>query len=324
MKKGIVIGKFYPPHRGHKYLIDTALSQVDQLTVIVCHAQYQKIHGEQRAAWLREIHPKAKVIVVDDIGKDDDSQAWAEYTKKFLGYTPDVVFTSEEYGINYAKYLGCEHVLVDLERLSVPISATKIRDNPIGYIDFLEPMVRADFIKRICIVGAESTGTTTLSQDLARHYETVWAPEFGRFYTESKLSLTKDIWISEDFEYIAATQNSLEDILARQVNKLLICDTNSLATEIWHDRYMGYMSEKIREISKNRKYDMYFVTGDEIPFVQDGLRDGEHIRHPMHDRFVQILEQRSIPFVLLRGNQKERLSDAIKICDKILETSSGI
>jgi HTH-type transcriptional regulator, transcriptional repressor of NAD biosynthesis genes len=319
MKRGIVIGKFYPPHKGHKYLIDYATDRVDQLTVIVCHKDDQKIHGDQRAEWLRRIHPRVEVIVVKDIELDDDSHAWAQYTKEFLGYTPDVVFSSEQYGTTYAKCLGCEHVLVDLAREHVPISATQIRANPAQYKDFLMPEVAAYFIKKVCVIGAESTGTTTLSRALAQHYGTVWVPEFGRFYTEAKLFQHGDRWTSGDFDVIADVQNNLEDRFILEANQLLICDTNSFATDIWHERYIGHLSPTIKPLYETRTYDIYLVTGDEIPFVDDELRDGEDIRHAMHDRFIELLEKKGETYVLLRGTPSERLARAIEICNKLIQ-----
>jgi HTH-type transcriptional regulator, transcriptional repressor of NAD biosynthesis genes len=299
MKKGIVIGKFYPPHKGHKYLIDFATARVDKLTVIVCDLPSQKIRGEVRADWLRKIHPNVKVITVPDIGKDDDSKAWAEY----------------------ARYLKCEQVLVDIDRENIPVSATQVRANFGYYERFLEPPVRAGIIKRVCIVGAESTGTTTLSMDLARHFQTTWVPEFGRFYTESKLMLAKDMWTTEDFEYIAHTQNQLEDTLALQANKILICDTDSFATSIWQERYLNFVSEKVIALNKNRVYDLYILTGDEIPFVQDGIRDGEHIRHEMHQTFIRELKRLNKPYVLVTGSKEERLIKAIAMSEVLLTQS---
>ena len=146
MTTGLVIGKFYPPHKGHKFLIETALSKVDQLTIVVCHRDDQTIHGRLRANWLRKIHPTANIIVVQDIMKDDDSKAWADYTKEFLGFVPDYVFSSEDYGEPYCKFLGAKHVLVDKARIQVPICATKIRNNPYENLQFLEPCVQEFYL----------------------------------------------------------------------------------------------------------------------------------------------------------------------------------
>jgi cytidyltransferase-like protein len=126
LKRGLVIGKFYPPHRGHKFLIDTALRQVDHLDVIICVRPDQTIPGSMRGSWLRAMHPSANVVEVADPGHDNDSHFWAEYTRKILGYAPDAVFTSEDYGDEYARFLGSIHIKVDPERRQVPISGTKI------------------------------------------------------------------------------------------------------------------------------------------------------------------------------------------------------
>lgn len=318
-RTGVVIGKFYPPHRGHKYLIDTAAATVEQLTVIVCGKPEQTIPGELRAAWLREIHPGVSVLAIDDHYPDDDSRLWAELTIGWLGYTPDVVFTSEDYGEAYAHFLGCRHVLVDRARTTVPCSGTAIRADPLVHWDYLEPPVRAYLAKRICVVGAESTGTTTLARALAAHYDTAWVPEYGREYSEVKLARGDfDTWQTDEFTYIATEQCRMEDEAARRANRLLICDTDAFATSIWHRRYLGARSPAVEAIADSRRYDLYLLTDVDIPFVQDGLRDGEHIRHWMHDLFVAELEAQCRPYALLSGPHEKRLARAIGLIDRLV------
>jgi HTH-type transcriptional regulator, transcriptional repressor of NAD biosynthesis genes len=318
-KTGLVIGKFYPPHKGHNYLIDYALAHCDKLTVIVCHRDDQMIHGKLRAKWIREIHPKAKVIVVKDIKQDDNSEAWAEFTIKTLGKAPNIVFSSEDYGVTYCQHLKCQHVMVDKARTTVPISGTKIRNNPYKNWHYLHPCVQAHFAKRICVLGAESTGTTTLSRALAKHYNTNWIPEYGRFFSEGKLTNSDAAWQTDEFTHIATMQNQMEDYLARSSNKLLICDTNSLATSVWHERYMDHHSDQVETTSKNRKYDLYIITSPDIPFVQDGTRDGEHIRHKMHQQFIQKLKQKQLPFIIVSGSHEKRMKKAISHCNNLLK-----
>lgn len=172
------------------------------------------------------------------------------------------------------------------------------------------------FYKKVCIVGAESTGTTTMAKALAEHYKTAWVPEFGRLYSESKLR-SNSKWETREFVYIAKQQNELEAELGRIANKILICDTDSFATTLWHERYMGFISKEVDKLSRNRKYDLYFLTDVDIPFVQDGIRDGEHIRHSMHERFRQELLKRNKKFIVLSGSHKVRLRKAIAECDKL-------
>ena len=314
-----MIGKFYPPHSGHKYLIDTAKSKCEQLTVILCWRQSEVIPATLRAQWLKRIHPDVNIKVIEDNKlADDDSEGWAKFTISVLGYAPDAVFTSEDYGDPYASFLGAVHVLVDKDRVTIPISATKVRRDPMKYAPLVEPCVRGYFAWRVCIVGAESTGTTTLAKALAEHYKTVWVPEYGRFYSEGKLtSQNKESWSTEEFEHIAMMQNNMENSLAEISNGLLICDTNAFATSVWHERYMGYRSKKVEEVAKQCAVDLYILTGDEIPFVQDGTRDGEHIRHQMQSWFKNRLQENNTPFIVVTGSVEQRLAESIKSINQL-------
>lgn len=312
-KNGLVVGKFYPPHKGHKYLINKAEAECTNVTVLICWKQSERIAGMLRAKWLQEIHPNVRVMTVEDNKlNDDDSKGWAAYTKSVLGFTPDAVFTSEAYGDPYASFMGCVHVLVDRNRVHIPISGTLVRSNPMKYAQFLEPVVRAYFASRVCVLGAESTGTTTLVKDLAAHYKTVWVPEYGRIYSEGKLHAgSEGTWREEEFITIAKEQNILEDSLAEASNGLVICDTDNFATSLWYERYFGSRSKKVEVIAETRHYDLYILTGDEIPFVQDGTRDGEHIRHAMHNRFIERLNETNRKYILVTGSKDDRLNRAI-------------
>lgn len=327
MTRGLVIGKFHPPHRGHKFLIETGLREVDHLDALICVLAGQTISGDLRQRWLEEIHPRANVMQVEDIGYDDDSEVWAAHTTRILGHAPDVVFTSEGYGDAYARFLGCRHIMVDRDRREVPISGTKIRANPFAYWDFLEPCVKAHFVKRVCVVGAESTGTTTLARDLAEHYETVCVPEYGREYCEKLADAGIDIWnypwSSSEFTFIARAQVELELKMAREANRLLICDTDAFATSIWHERHIGSRSPEISAIGAARSPILYLLTDNDIPFVQDGLRDGEHIRKWMTDRFEEETNQQTVPWMKVSGTRAHRLNSVIHTIDSLMNPHSN-
>jgi NadR type nicotinamide-nucleotide adenylyltransferase len=312
----VVIGKFYPPHRGHKHLIDTAAGDAEHVTVFVCDEDGQTISGETRAAWIREIHPGVQVRVVRSTLADDDSDGWAKSTIEWLGRAPDAVFTSEEYGDRYAGFMNSTHVMVDPQRRTVPVSGTQIRGNPLEHLDHLEPCVRSHFIKRIVIIGAESSGTTTLAQALADHYRTVWVPEFGRMYWEARQhSPGSESWRSDEFVFIARQQAALEDALAPLANRVLICDTDPFATTVWHERYLGYPSPEVQAVAAARRCDLYVLTDVDIPFVQDGTREGERIRSWMHRRFLDELGAGAVPFVIVSGSRTRRIEAAITRID---------
>jgi NadR type nicotinamide-nucleotide adenylyltransferase len=322
MKRGFIVGKFWPPHRGHQYLIETARSQVEQLFVMLCQCPHEVPSGDLRIAWLRELYPDVHFILVDDTLGDDDSEGWAENTKRVLGFAPDVVFTSENYGESFAHFLSCQHVGVDKARQNVPVSGTKVRSAPLENWAFLSDVVRGYYAKRICLIGAESTGKTTLASQLAAHYHTSWLPEYGREYCEIKFARVTDMpWASEEFAHIARTQCEREDSAARSCNRVLVCDTDAFATSVWHERYLNFVSPEIEEIVRNhRAPDLYLLTDVDTPFVQDGTRDGEAIRGWMHERFIEKLTEQNRYYIMLSGSFNERFQQATAHIDSALNT----
>lgn len=325
VRRGLIVGKFYPPHRGHKFLIDSARAKVDELSVIVCRKDGEVPSGEQRAEWLREIHRDVRVLLIDDTYDEQDSRVWAENSVRRIGHRPDVVFTSEEYGDEFARHLGCAHVQVDSARATVNISGTRVRRDPLGCWEYLEPPVRGFYALRVCLVGAESTGKTTLAAALAEHFETVWVPEYGREYSERKLLEEGGFdFRTEEFTRIAARQCEMEDDAARRSNKILICDTDAFATSIWHRRYMNARSKEVEAIvARHRRPDLYLLTDIATPFEQDGTRDGEHVREWMHETFVEELNARGLHYRCVSGAHGERLRQAVGYIEELTAARKG-
>lgn len=324
-RRGLIVGKFYPPHRGHKFLIDSARAQVDELSVIICQRPGETPRGSLRAGWLREIHTDVRVVLIDDALDADDSRAWAENSIRVLGFAPDVVFTSEDYGDDFARHLGCPHVQVDRPRTTVPVSGTQVRADPLGCWEQLEPPVRGFYAKRVCLVGAESTGKTTLARSLAEHYRTVWVEEYGREYSERKLAEEGGYnFRPEEFAHIAARQCELEDAAARLANKVLLCDTDAFTTSVWHRRYMGARSPEVEQlVARHRRPDLYLLTDVGTPFFQDGTRDGERVREWMHETLVEELRAQGRAFYRLCGTHEERMRRAIELIDELLASRSS-
>jgi NadR type nicotinamide-nucleotide adenylyltransferase len=172
-------------------------------------------------------------------------------------------------------------------------------------------------VKRVLIIGAESTGKTTLARALAEHYQTAWVPEFGRFYTEARQH-RGERWRSEEFTFIAIEQARTEDALAAIANRVLICDTDPFATAIWHERYLGRPSDEVLKIAAGRSYDLYLVTDVNTPFEQDDIRDGESIRNWMHARFLDELSRMAVPMFVVSGAHEQRLAAAIERIEDLL------
>jgi HTH-type transcriptional repressor of NAD biosynthesis genes len=178
-------------------------------------------------------------------------------------------------------------------------------------------------VLRVCIVGAESSGTTTLARNLAEYYETLWVPEYGRDYTEArKVAGAKYEWKSEEFIHIALKQQEHEDRMAEQASRILFCDTDALATSIWHERYMGFWSPTVESVASRKRYTLYILTQPDIPFVQDRIRDSELLRDWMTDRFRVELTRRGYPWILVKGTYEARWELATAAVDRLLAGES--
>jgi HTH-type transcriptional repressor of NAD biosynthesis genes len=318
--RGLVIGKFYPPHLGHNYLVNTALKNCDSVDILVVDNPNYHISATKRAHWLKQHHPNADVKIIPDINNDDDSVAWAAHTMQFLGYKPDLVFSSEDYGGPWAHYMGAKSIVVDKAREAVPISGTEVRKDILGSWRYLSDETKAGLALRIVVVGAESTGTTTLSRDLAEALHVPWVPEVGRYYTESILT-DGGTWNNSDFYRIGTLQQAYEDAIATRSSGIIVCDTNATATELWQKRYMGKTTKDMSAIAADDKVDLYIITGDEIPFVQDGIRDGEFIRHDMHKWFIRHIKKTGVPYLIVTGDHLTRCQTAVKAARQMIERS---
>lgn len=178
------------------------------------------------------------------------------------------------------------------------------------------PMQRIP-VKRIIVTGAESTGSTTLAQALAQHVGCDWVPEYGRAYTASRPGGPPATWQDGEFVDIAERQNALENAAAaRSTTGWLVCDTDALSTCIWQERYMGRATAPVRAVAEAQITPYArILSGDEIPFVDDGQRDGAHIRHAMQARLRKALagpEGRAVPWLEVHGTVRERLDAAMR------------
>ncbi|WP_069744575.1 AAA family ATPase [Streptomyces sp. EN23] len=339
---GLVLGKFYPPHAGHHHLVRTAQDRCERLTVLVCAASVESVPLADRVDWMREVHPEATVVgAVDDTHMDvRDPAVWDAHMAVFRAAVTervDAVFTSEAYGKELGRRFGADSVLVDPGRTLFPVSGTAVREDPVGCWDFLQPPVRAALARRVVVLGAESTGTTTLARALAAHYRArggVWArtgcvAEYGREYSEDKLAALRGRWpgaawedvtfTTDDFPRIAQTQNDREEAAARAGSPVLFCDTDSFATTVWHERYVGGRNPLVEEIADRADHHLWLLTDHEgVAFEDDGLRDGEELRPWMTDRFRAELTRTGRRFIEMTGPPETRLAAAVAAVDELL------
>ena len=311
MTRGLVWGKFLPLHNGHAHLVETARSQCDELVVVLGAREDEPWSRELRESWLREPFPWADIRShTDDLVIDyDDPVVWDAHLAQLTAVVPekvDVVFTSEAYGDELARRLHARHVCVDQPRDTVPVSGTAVRADLDGHWHLLPEATRASLCRRIVVVGAESTGTTTLAAALADELGTLWVPEFGWHWTEARPGGLHAPWETQEFDHVAEQQTRWEDEAARRAPvPWLVADTDALATTVWHERYVGFRSTTIPPA---RQPWLYVLTSDDIPFVQDGMRDGEHLRPWMTQRFREVLAAQPAPWVEVTGDVPTRVA----------------
>jgi len=321
MKTGLVLGRFLPPHLGHQYLIDFAQNYVDELLLIVGTRPTDAIAGELRLSWIREMAPNARVIHVNDENPEETHpqfwQIWEATLRASLPYIPDYIFASEDYGWKLAELLGIQYIPVNHPRTLVPISATLIRSDPMHYWQYIPPVVRPHFVKRVCIHGPESTGKSTLTIDLARHFSTVFVEEYARGLLDFKDGRCD----YEDIEKIARGHRASEQALARQANRVLFSDTSLLTTAIWSNVLFGTCPAWIYEAADAMSYDLYLVTDIDVPWIDDNQRffSEQRQRQEFLDLCIQVLEQRNLPYLLLSGTWDERRVKAISAVEKLLQ-----
>jgi nicotinamide riboside kinase len=196
------------------------------------------------------------------------------------------------------------------------------------------------------VVGAESTGKTTLAEQLASrlrvlggsHGLTRWVGEYGREYTVALLAQARAeaqiqgrpapemdalVWSSSSFVKIATEQNRREDEVARMGGPVLVCDTDAFATGVWHERYVGRRSTEVEALG--RAHPLYLLTHpDDVPFHQDGLRDGEHLRNWMTNVLADRLTSTGRTWRWVRGGPDERVEAALSAVNELLSGGFGM
>ncbi|CAL2089262.1 HTH-type transcriptional regulator, transcriptional repressor of NAD biosynthesis genes [Tenacibaculum sp. 190524A05c] len=178
---------------------------------------------------------------------------------------------------------------------------------------------------KVVLFGPESTGKTTLSRQLARHYNTVWAPEYAREYLQDKWNNERKTCEESDLIPIAIGQMDLENSLAKKADKLLICDTDLLETKVYSEEYYGgFVDPLLDEFAIKNTYDIYFLTYIDTPWEEDDLRDRPEQREEMFNAFKNALEKYNRPYVLLKGDKETRLKKATQIIDDLIAKKENL
>lgn len=328
--RGLVVGKFSPLHRGHEFLIRRAQETCEEVVLIsYSNPEYPGCEPANRRTWLSNLFPSAILCVVtsESLKRNPTggfsevplNDAEASIHRQFVGalcsdqlhILVDAVFTSESYGDGFATDLSqrlrhkVEHVLVDVERKEIPISGSALRADVHANRRFLSPFVYSSFVKRICILGGESSGKSTLTAALAKRFETLYVNEYGRDLWEQK----DGHLVFPDLLHIAEKQIRMEEEACCAANRYLFCDTSPLTTLFYSDFLFGEVDPQLIALAK-RPYDLVVLCAPDFPFVQDGTRRTDSFRDLQHDWYLSQLAQRNIPYLIVTGSPEERIRQA--------------
>ena len=184
-------------------------------------------------------------------------------------------------------------------------------------------------LKKIVIIGPESTGKSTLCKQLAQHYDTMWCPEFAREYLlangssyeyEDLLTIAKGQLALED-EYTATLERNSLPMLEEGNHLPLFIDTDMYVMKVWCEFALGKCHRFILDEIIKREYDLYLLCNIDLPWVKDELREYPdiHTRKKLYHIYKDIMINQLVPWVDLSGSHKQRIQKAITAVDAILK-----
>ncbi|GHB39387.1 AAA family ATPase [Mongoliitalea lutea] len=173
-------------------------------------------------------------------------------------------------------------------------------------------------LKKVVIIGPESTGKSTLAQQLAAHFNCLWVEEYAREYLENLGRLYE----YDDLLRIAQGQIALEDRIAAQSDKLLICDTDLHVIQVWSEHKYGKVHDWVMQQIEQKGYDLYLLTDIDIPWEEDPLREHPDPAQRLYfwELYQSIVEKSGVPYQIISGTHEIRLQRAIKRVQALLKS----
>lgn len=336
-KVGMYGGSFDPLHIGHVNNIFEAASVCEELYIVLswCEGR-ESVSKEVRYRWIHNVTkhlPNTKILLVEDTAKSkEEYNVWnhwkdgADTIKKLIGKQIDAVFCGSDYsGTNLFESLYPDSRVVYFDRSKIKISSTEIRKNVYKNWQYLPTFCRRHYVKKVLVVGGESTGKSTLVQNLAIAYGTNFVKEVGRETCE--IAGGEEYMNVDDLIENLVRQKAEEIKQSEYSNKILFVDTDALTTKFYvqfllSDKNESEACSKLADaISEINRFDLVLFLEPTVEFVQDGTRnetiakDREKYSNQIRDMF----DAAGIKCISLGGSYLNRFNWAKKLISSELK-----
>jgi HTH-type transcriptional regulator, transcriptional repressor of NAD biosynthesis genes len=326
MTKAFVFGKFLPFHKGHEAMINFALSKCEFLTVLVCCSDKEGVSSALRMAWIEKAFEKESDIEIrlfnyleselpnTSESSESVSKIWAGiFKKEFPDYS--LLITSEDYGEFVASFMDIQHIAFDIPRNLFPVSATAVRRDLFANWKFLPDSVKPDFAIKVVILGTESTGKSTLSEKLSKHFNCCLVLEAAREIIDNSNDFS-----FEDLNIVATEHARRIDKSVLADNPIVIIDTD-IHTTISYSRFIFKKElETSADIYNSNRAHLYIYLNNDVEYMQDGTRLSEAERNLLDLSHRQVLLDHNIEMVEIRGGWEDRFEKAVEEINKLIAT----
>ena len=325
MVKAFVFGKFLPFHKGHEAMINFALTKCDFLTVLVCCSDKENIPATTRQKWIEKTFETESKIEIKSYNyleselpntsesSQEVSQVWSAKFKEFFP-DYDIVITSEEYGYYVASFMKIKHIAFDIPKQLFPVSATAVRNNIFANWKFLPDSVKPCFAIKVVVLGTESTGKTTLTERLAKHFNCSSVKEAGR-----DLIADSNTFEFDDLQLVASEHAQRIDKAVLGQSPLIIIDTDIHITKSYANFKFDKTLEIESKIYNTNKADLYLYLNNDVEYVQDGTRLSESDRNLLDISHRRILQQHNIDIAEITGTWEQRFDQAVINIKQLIE-----